>query len=173
MTSCINLKVLLLIGVAWLSAWSGDGQWVSVGKEAKRVAGRAMLPFWLLLSPFFFCSRFLLLLLPLPLPLLLLLLATNHDNKFQFYLVSEAAKHPCHRQRLAAAPPGRGRSGAAAPKKGKRFIWLGKRASSPLLQLLGLTVYFYDFLFYIFFVFFFFVYATFWLLLLGHARALE
>jgi len=31
----------------------------------------------------------------LPLPLL----ATNHDNKFQFYLVSEAAKHPCHRHR--------------------------------------------------------------------------
>lgn len=44
-----------------------------------------------------------------------LLLAANHDNKFQFYLVSEAAKHPCHRQRLLSAG-GRGGRKEAPPR---------------------------------------------------------
>lgn len=45
-----------------------------------------------------------------------LLLAANHDNKFQFYLVSEAAKHPCHRQRLLSAE-GRGGGKESAPPR--------------------------------------------------------
>lgn len=63
-----------------------------------------------------------------------LLLAANHDNKFQFYLVSEAAKHPCHRQRLLSAEGReegrRRRRGVTAAEKKRQMLHLlpGKRA---------------------------------------------
>lgn len=73
---------------------------------------------------------------PSGLPVLPLLLAANHDNKFQFYLVSEAAKHPCHRQRLLSAEEGgegrRCRRGVTATEKKRQMLHLlpGKRAPS-------------------------------------------
>jgi len=61
------------------------------------------------------------------------LLATNHDNKFQFYLVSEAGKHPCHRHRQ---PKRGGCDGNRREVKGIEAPFSQIKAAEPL-HLLG------------------------------------